>query len=345
MTSHGARPGRPWGPAEERKLYSVYGICNPLMDMVVHGSFEDLESLGATPATMNLIDESARTALLARVKVVCMVPGGSVANTLRGLAWLGGGTLDPPLYAGAIGCDETGDLYERQLTALGVRTRLARKIGGTGTSTIIVTPDHERTMFTCLAASRGFGPGDCAEPFPDCRWLYFTGYMWDTENQREAVQGCAEEARQRGVPVAFDVADPFAVRRYREAFLEWIPGRVDLLFGNRQEMSLLVGEEASDDCLAKRAGDLAPLAVIKLGAGGCIVNCRGRIVATPARKARVVDTIGAGDLFAAGFFYGQLLGRSVADSSRMANSIAAAIVGVEGCSLEQVDRSEVLAGW
>ena len=66
-------------------------------------------------------------------------------------------------------------------------------------STIIVTPDHERTMFTCLAACRAFGPGDCSDPFPDCRWLYFTGYMWDTENQKTAVQGCAEEARRRGV--------------------------------------------------------------------------------------------------------------------------------------------------
>lgn len=324
-------------------MYSVYGICNPLMDMVVHGTYEDLESLGATAATMNLIDEPARAALLARVKVVRMVPGGSVANTLRGLAWLGGKTVAPPLYAGAVGFDETGDLYERQLRTLGVQTRLARKPGGTGTSTIIVTPDHERTMFTCLAAGRRFGPQDCAEPFPDCRWLYFTGYMWDTDNQRAAVQRRAEEARQRGVPVAFDVADPFAVRRYRDAFLAWIPGRVDLLFGNRQEMSLLVGEQAGDGELARRAGQLAPLAVIKLGGDGCIVNAGGEIVASPARPVAVVDTIGAGDCFAAGFLYGLLLGRSIADSSRIANSIASAVVCVEGCSLEQIDRNEVLA--
>jgi len=206
------------------------------MDMVVYGGFDVLATLGATPGTMNLIDERTKSRLLEQVQVARMVPGGSAANTLRGLAWLGAGAIDQPLYAGSIGLDDLGDLYERQLRAVGVETRLARKPAATGTSTIIVTPDHERTMFTCLAACRSFGPADCAEPFPDCRWLYFTGYMWDTENQRAAVERRAEEARRAGVPVAFDVADPFAVSRYRDAFLQWVPGRVELLFGNRREI-------------------------------------------------------------------------------------------------------------
>jgi sugar/nucleoside kinase (ribokinase family) len=314
------------------------------MDLVVYGGHEVLTALGATPGTMNLIDEAARSALLARVRVARMVPGGSAANTMRGLAWLGAGAVAAPLYAGAIGRDETGDRYEEQLQAVGVETRLARKPGGTGTSTIIVTPDHERTMFTCLAACRAFGPEDCVDPMPDCRWLYFTGYMWDTENQKAAVQACAGEARRRGVGVAFDVADPFAVRRYRDAFLEWIPGRVDLLFGNRQEISLLAGPQASDHDLALRAGELAPLVVIKLGADGCIVNAGGHIVSSPAREVEVVDTIGAGDFFAAGFLYGLLLGRSMDECSRAANSLAAAVVSVEGCSVEDMDRGAVLAG-
>ncbi len=332
------------GVSEELRLYSVYGICNPLMDMVVHGGSDVLKSLGATPGTMNLIDEPAKARLLSAVKVERMVPGGSAANTMRGLAWLGCGELDPPLYAGAIGRDEIGERYERQLQALGVETRLARKPGGTGTSTIIVTPDHERTMFTCLAACRAFGPADCPLPLPDCRWLYFTGYMWDTENQKTAVQGCAEEAKRRGVRVAFDAADPSAVGRYRDEFLRWIPGRVDLLFGNRQEISLLVGSQASDRELAQRAGELAPLVVIKLGPDGCIANDRGDVVSTPARDVAVVDTIGAGDFFAAGFLYGLLGGCSVAECSRAANSLAAAVVGVQGCSVEEMDRREVLAG-
>ncbi len=324
-------------------MYSVYGICNPLMDMVVYAGFDVLAALGATAGTMNLIDEPTRARLLEQVTVAKMVPGGSAANTLRGLAWLSGGTIDQPLYAGAIGRDEIGGLYERQLRVLGVEPRLVRKAGATGTSTIIVTPDHERTMFTCLAASRSFGPADCDEPFPDARWLYVTGYMWDTGNQRTAVEGRAAEARRRGVPVAFDVADPFAVRRYRDAFLEWIPGRVDLLFGNRQEITLLVGEQGSDRELAARAGELAPLVVMKTGADGCVVNHRGEIIATPAKPAKVVDTIGAGDFFAAGFLYGLLIGRSTAHCSRIANSIGAAVVSVEGCSLEQMDREAVLA--
>jgi sugar/nucleoside kinase (ribokinase family) len=324
-------------------LHSVYGICNPLMDMVVYGGFDVLAAQGATAGTMNLIEEPARRRLLEQVRVARMVPGGSAANTLRGLAWLGAGAIEPPVYSGAIGHDEIGDLYERQLKVLGVEPRLVRKQGTTGTSTIIVTPDHERTMFTCLAASREFGPGDCTGALPDCRWLYFTGYMWDTDNQRSAVTAVAEQARRAGVRVAFDLADPFAVRRYRDAFLGWIPGRVDLLFGNRQEMALLAGGgDAADEDLVRRTAALAPMVVMKVGARGCVVNERGVMTTAPARPVKVVDTIGAGDFFAAGFLYGLLLGRPTADCSRIANSLAAAVVGVEGCSLEQMDRGRVL---
>jgi sugar/nucleoside kinase (ribokinase family) len=167
--------------------------------------------------------------------------------------------------------------------------------------------------------------------------------MWDTANQREAVTGLAEKARVAGARVAFDLADPFAVGRYRDSFLEWIPGRIDVLFGNRQEMTILAGAEANDEDLVKRMGSLAPLAVMKVGPRGCVVNDRGTISTAPARPAPVVDTIGAGDLFAAGFLYGLLLDRPTPACSRIANSLAAAVVGVEGCSLERMDRDWVLA--
>ena len=247
-------------------MYSVFGIGNPLMDLVVHGEHAVLDRLGARPGTMNLIDGSQREEMLSDLEVAASIPGGSCANTMRGVAWLTAHTGPPPLYAGAVGLDELGENYGARMKELGVDTKLARKSDPTGTSTIIVTPDHERTMFTCLSACRHYNLGDWeGEGLPDARFLYFTGYMWDTENQRQAVQTFATQAKGLGVPTAFDLADPFAVERYRDLFAAWIPGNVEVIFGNRKEVALMVEHDRPDRELIRDAGDLAPIVVMKTG--------------------------------------------------------------------------------
>ena len=135
----------------------------------------------------------------------------------------------------------------------------------------------------------------------------------------------------RAITIAFDLADPFAVRRYAEQFRSWIPGHVDVLFGNRDEFALLTGSTCDEDCVSD-AAKLAPMVVMKMGAKGCFVAWDGRQEAVPGVRVKAVDTTGAGDAFAAGFLHGRLEGASPIECATLANAVAARVVSVEGCS-------------
>ena len=324
--------------------YSVFGLENPLFDRVAAVADAVVAQTGAPKGTMNLVEHAQMCRVLELAKDFRSIPGGSAANTARAVAALSRARPVPaPVYSGAVGCDPEGEEYDRILRAQGVVTRLACKQQPTGCSVILVTPDRERTMFTFLGACREFGPGDLdRELLARSRYLYLTGYMWDTENQRQAALLAGTTALGEGVRVAFDLADPFAVRRYRQQYLSWIPAHVEVLFGNREEFRLLLGEGLTDVELAKAAGELAPQAVLKTGAEGCLVNYFGKVGRVPGFPVRPVDTTAAGDCFAAGYLYGLLRGCSAEHSARLANRLASWIVTVEGCDLEGLDPTQVL---
>jgi sugar/nucleoside kinase (ribokinase family) len=325
--------------------YSVFGLENPLFDRVAAVSEAVVAETGAPKGTMNLVEHAQMRRVLELAKDFRSIPGGSAANTVRAVAALSRARpVAPPVYSGAVGRDPEGEEYERILRAQGVVTRLARKQQPTGCSVILVTPDRERTMFTFLGACREFGPGDLdRDLLARSRYLYLTGYMWDTENQRQAALLAGTTALAEGVRVAFDLADPFAVRRYRQQYLSWIPAHVEVLFGNREEFRLLLGEGLADAELAEMAGELAPQAVLKTGAEGCLVNYFGRVSRIAGFPVAPVDTTAAGDCFAAGYLYGQLQGFSAGASARLANRLAAWVVTVVGCDLEDLDPAEMLA--
>jgi sugar/nucleoside kinase (ribokinase family) len=333
-------------------VYSLYGVENPLMDVIAHVDYGFLERFEKAPGTMHLVEFEEVSRLLGEIDFFRTSPGGSAANTARGIAWLSGGggrairdavlgrasrqTAAPlaPVFNGAIGRDSRGDEFASRIADAGVHTALVRKDTPTGTSVILVTPDGERTMNTFLGACRDFQVEDLElEKLAASRMLYLTGYMWDTENQRRAAERAAQFARGQGraIAVAFDLADPFAVRRYAEQFRAWIPGRVDVLFGNRDELALLTGSSCDEDCVPD-AATLAPIVVMKMGEKGCLVGWDGRCEAVPGIPVKVVDTTGAGDAFAAGFLHGRLEGASPLDCARLANAVAARIVSVEGCT-------------
>jgi len=324
--------------------YSVFGLENPLFDHIAAVGEEVIRALGAPKGTMNLVDHDRMRRVLQLAGSCRSVPGGSAANTVRAIACLSGcDPLPPPVYSGAVGCDEAGEEYGRVLREAGIVTRLACKSLPTGRSVILVTPDRERTMFTYLGACREYTAADLdLELLARSRFLYVTAYMWDTENQKAAVLQAGQTARRRHVPIAFDLADPFAVRRYRGEFLDWIPAHVQVLFGNREEFRLLLGEGLSDEELARRAGELCPQAVLKIGAGGCLLAAGGQVTTVPGYRARVGDTTAAGDCFAAGYLFGVLKGFAAPRAARLANRLAAWIVSVEGCDLCGLDPAAVL---
>jgi sugar/nucleoside kinase (ribokinase family) len=325
--------------------YSVFGLENPLFDRVASVTEAVVAAVGAPKGTMNLVDYDRMRKVLALAGSYRSIPGGSAANTARAIAFLSRvEALPPPVYCGAVGRDPEGEEYDRILRAQGVVTRLARKGQPTGCSVILVTPDRERTMFTFLGACREYGPEDLDRGLlASSSCLYLTGYMWDTENQKQAALAAGATALAEGVQVAFDLADPYAVRRYREQYLSWIPAHVEVLFGNREEFRLLLGEGLADEELAGMAGELCPQAILKTGAEGCLVNFFGKVSRIAGFPVRPVDTTAAGDCFAAGYLYGRLRGWPAERAARLANRLAAAIVTVEGCDLERLDPAEVLA--
>ena len=331
-------------------MHSLYAFENPLMDVIAHVDYDFLRRFGKQPGTMHLVEYDEVTALLREIRSFRTLPGGSAANTARGFAWLAcpegrqlreamlgpaaapAGGFPPPVFNGAIGEDQRGGEFAASIAAAGVHASLARKATPTGTSVILVTPDGERTMNTFLGACREFGPADLDLPrLRVSRILYLTGYLWDTENQRRAAEKATSFARDNGIAIAFDLADPFAVRRYAAQFRGWIPGNVDILFGNRDELALLTHAACDEDCIAE-ASSLSPMVVMKLGEKGCLVGWEGKHELVPGVRVTPVDTTGAGDAFAAGFLYGRLAGADPLPSARLANALASRIVGVEGCT-------------
>ena len=331
------------------KRFSVYGIGNPLMDLIAYKDQDFISGIGVQPGTMNLVNTEEINILYDKLMEKAVkfeqVPGGSCANTLRGISWLS--KQDPantPVYSGAVGKDDRGQEYIALMTRAGINALISTKAVETGYSIIIVTPDYERTMFTYLGACREFEEsGINFDVLADSAILHITGYMWDTENQKKAVRRAIRFARDNRVKVSFDLADPFVVNRNRDDFLSWIGDSVDLLFGNTEEFRILTGNNSGTEQVVKEAGRITDCAIIKAGAEGCYINKGGSVLFSPGKKVKAADTVGAGDSFAAGFLYGLLKDRDIQSTADLANTVAANIVTVEGCNFGKLDYKNVFA--
>jgi sugar/nucleoside kinase (ribokinase family) len=334
-------------PGEGVSMFSVYSIENPLMDYLIHGDYPFLARIGSKPGTMQLVGYPQFKSIVDAAEACSIFPGGSGANTVRALAMLLGPELERygrPAYSGGIGRDEAGEGFEGILHGLGIETAMARKPIPTGVTAIVITPDHERTMHTYLGACRDFAPEDVDFGILEAsRFLYSTGYMWDTEPQKRALFSAVDRARAIGVPFCFDLADPFVVDRYYRELREWVRGRTSVIFANREELSRMTDRTGSDAEIVAAAEGLAPVVVMKTGNKGCIVLDGARAIEVPGFPVVATDTTGAGDSFAAGFLYGMLTGRSLAESGRLGNRIASRIVMVEGCRYDLLDREDILA--
>ncbi len=325
-------------------MISIYGIGNPLMDVVGYGDFKLISDLGTQLGTMNLIQQNQVSEILDKIEDIRTLPGGSCANTMRGIAWLGKVIpCDPPHFSGAVGNDRTGREYKQLMEDLGVSTSLALTSNRTGESYIIVTPDHERTMFTFLGACQEYDES-CIDfdTLGKAQYLYTTGYMWDTGVQKRAVKKAIDFARDKCKKVVFDLADPFVVNRNKDDFLSWIPQKIDILFGNKEEFSLLVGKKPIDKEIISSAQSLARLVIMTVSAKGCYYAEENDICYDPGRKVKVVDTTGAGDSFASGFLFGLLKNKTLKECASLANTLAANIVTVEGCNYSLLDQKEIL---
>jgi len=307
----------------------VYGIGNPLIDVLSHVSDQELDELNLSKGTMELIDTERGNRILAHIKdrekkYSC---GGSAPNTMITLASLDVNTA----LAGMVGNDELGEIYHQRLEEKNVVSDLSYYPGDTGSCIVLITPDHERTMSTRLGVCQNFGVDQVNhEKISRAGYLYFTGYMWDTDSQKAALKSAIKTAKKSGTRVVFDVADPFAVERHRKDFMNLLQGSVDVVLANREEARLLLDCQDVEKA-ANHLGSYCSIAAVKDGANGSCIACHDdQCVTIDAFSVKAVDSTGAGDNYAAGFLYGLSHGYSLADAGRLASYIAAQVVQQEG---------------
>ena len=308
------------------KPLDVLAIGNAIVDVIADADDAFLSAQGLDKGSMRLIDEGEAMRLYDEMGPGREVSGGSAGNTAAGLAAFG-------LKAGFIGQvadDELGDIYRHDISATGVSfTTPARSdVGASARCLILVTPDAQRTMNTFLGAAQRLPAAAIrAEEVASAKILYLEGYLWDPEEPRAAMEAAIEAARASGTKVAFTLSDSFCISRHHGDFVRLIDdGRIDILFANEDEILALSGKDEFEAAVAAVAPRVPVLVVTRSEKGAIAVagDERAEVGAEPIE--RLVDTTGAGDLFAAGFLAGQARGKSLADSLKLGAIAAAEVI-------------------
>lgn len=306
--------------------YDVIGIGNAIVDVLSYSDEDFLKRHKMPKGSMSLIDENRANAIYDSMGPVIEVSGGSAANTIAGVAALGGKAA----FIGKVKDDELGQVFARDIRASGVayNTPLAADGPSTARCYILVTPDGQRTMNTYLGAAQELMPSDVTEEeVGAASVLYLEGYLWDPKNAKEAFVKAAKLAHGAGRTVALTLSDAFCVDRYRKEFLQLARnGTVDLLFANEAELKSLYESSDFDSALTALRKD-AKMAVVTRSEKGATVISGDKTDSVPAFPVeRVVDTTGAGDLFAAGFLYGFARGFPHEQSARLGAMAAAEVI-------------------
>ena len=309
--------------------FDVVGVGNAIVDVLVQATEVQVRDLGLAKGTMTLIDAERADALYTRMESGIEVSGGSAANTLVGLVSLGGRGS----YIGKVRDDQLGAVFQHDIRAAGVdfRTAPAANDRSTARCLIFVTPDAQRTMQTYLGISVELGPDDIDEAvIRGSAVTYLEGYLFDREPAKAAFVRASEIAHAAGGRVALSLSDPFCVERHRASLLHLVSRHVDILFANEAEvMSLFEVQDFA--AAAGRVRGYCEIAVLTRGAAGSMIVSRdAELVIAAEPVERVIDTTGAGDLYAAGVLFGLTRGYELETCGRLGNIAAAEVIGHYG---------------
>ena len=321
--------------------YHVLGIGNAIVDVLWQTDDGFLARHGLAKGSMTLIDAEAAERLYGDMGEAIEQSGGSVANSLAGLASLGARGC----YIGKVRDDQLGQSFRDDIRAIGVDFPTATAIAGPPTARclVLVTPDAQRTMCTYLGASTALGPEDVDESLVAAADItYLEGYLWDPPRAKEAFLKAMRAARSAGRRVALSLSDRFCVERYREEFLDLVDNHVDILFANEHEAMALF-QVADFDAAVSALNGRVPIAALTRSAAGSTLLSEGQATVVPAAHlGEVIDSTGAGDLYAAGFLYGLTHGRPLPECGRIASLAAAEVIGHLGAR-PQRDLKRLLA--
>ncbi len=310
--------------------FDVVAIGNAIVDVISQQDDAFIAARGLDKGSMRLIDTDEAESLYAAMRPGIEMSGGSAANTLAGMAALGARCG----FIGQVATDQLGGVFRHDLTALGVDFATAARAGDPPTARclILVSPDGQRTMNTFLGASQ-FLPAAALDEtmIADAGVLYLEGYLWDPAEPRAAMRRAIDVARGAGRKVAFTLSDAFVIARHGDDFRQLIAeGAIDILFANEAEITALAGEDDFDTAVAMIAARV-PLLIATRGPDGAVAVRGAERVSVPAEPIdRVVDTTGAGDLFASGVLTGLAQGRSLTDCLTMGAVCARAIIAQIG---------------
>ena len=324
------------------KKFQVVGIGNAMVDVLARADDSFLAQAGIQKGIMQLIDMDRAVELYGLIGPAREVSGGSAANTIAGIAHLGGRTA----YVGKVKDDQLGTIFAHDMRAQGAvyETAFAPKdaVDETGRCLVIVTPDGERSMNTYLGVTEFLTVADIDEAqMAQAEWIYLEGYRFDGPESHAAFAKAIVACKAAGGRVSLTLSDPFCVNRHREAFRSMIAADVDLLFCNRAEMLSMYETDDFDAALALAAAEVAVVACTDSANGAYILSGPDRWH-VPADPVQIVDATGAGDLFAGAFLWALAENYSLPDCGRIGNIAAGEVIGHIGARPEQ-DLKELIA--
>ena len=315
--------------AAKNNKFDVVGIGNAIVDVLNFSDEASLAKHGLIKGSMTLVDEQRAESLYKQMGPSTECSGGSVANTLAGMASLGSKTA----FIGKVKNDQLGGIFTHDMHAVGVHFTSSPLERGPSTANclVYVTPDAQRTMATYIGACSRVSETDIQEEIIESAAVtYIEGYLWDTENAKAAIRKAIQIARQAKKKIAFTLSDPFCVDRHREEFLHLVKHDIDILFANESELRSLFETDDLQVAINKVRG-LCGIVATTCGEKGSVVITKDAIEEVPTnRVAHVVDTTGAGDLYASGFLFGLTRGWDLASSASLGNRCAGEIISQIG---------------
>jgi sugar/nucleoside kinase (ribokinase family) len=328
-------------------LLDVVAVGSALVDVLTHTSGELLERVMLPKGAMTLVDLSRAASIYREMGPATEVSGGSAANTAVGVAMLGGRAG----YVGKVADDELGQVFVHDIRAAGVElgnlvpVKVPDDLSSdlaTGRCLVIVTEDGERTMATHLGVASTLGPQDLDEELvARAQVVYLEGYLWDLPEAKTAMRRAVEVAHSGDALVALTASDPFCVRRHQREFLELLKSEVDVLFANEQEACLLFGSPGFEAAVSAAQETGLLVAITRGPAGSVVVGAGDPVSVTAEPVAVVVDTTGAGDLYAAGFLYGLTHGQDPERCALLGGLCASEVISHMGARPEKDLRALV----
>jgi sugar/nucleoside kinase (ribokinase family) len=313
--------------------FDVVGIGSAIVDILAHAEDAFLSKHDAPKGTMLWVEEDQSDALYKDIGPAIEASGGSAANTMAGIASFGG----KPAFIGKTKDDELGKIFAHDIRAVGVHYQTVPMQDGLASARciILVTPDAQRTMFTYLGASGSLAAADMDEELISAsKVLYIEGYQWDLPDTKKAIIGACEVASRSGAKVALTLSDPFVVERHRNDLFDLVNQYVDILFGNEQEITTLFRSNSFDEAVEALEGRV-DIAALTRGADGAVTVTKETLVQSPALPlGKVVDTTGAGDLYAAGFLFGYTRGNDLKTCAHLGGLAAGEVISHMGARPE-----------